>query len=72
MKLDEKGRLAGRIYHKNGTVLHIHEVRKGEVYLQIFPPGVKKQGMFSNLFRVPLEHFKKEVEGAEMTMDKEV
>ena len=58
--------IIGSAYHNNGVTLHVHDFKNGEVYLQRFPKGVETQGMFENLMRVPLDHFEKESEGAEI------
>jgi hypothetical protein len=48
---------AGQLYHKNGIVVDVHKVRDGEVYFQLWPSQIKKQGMFDRLYRMPVDEF---------------
>lgn len=46
-----------RIEFSNGWAIDIHEIKNEEVYCQRWPPGVQRQSIFANLFRMPTDQF---------------
>jgi hypothetical protein len=46
--------------------IDIHDVSNGIVYYQTWPNGTEKQGMYANLFRMPINDFSEKTEGAEI------
>ena len=51
----------GMVIERNGIAIHVHMIKKGQVYFQKWPKDVENQNMFANLFRMPIQNFKSQI-----------
>ena len=51
----------GMVIERNGIAIHVHMIKKGQVYFQKWPKDVENQNMFANLFRMPIQSFKSQI-----------
>lgn len=46
---------------ENGVRIDIHMVKDDHVYFQRWPVGIMDQGVFDNLYRMPVAEFERQV-----------
>ena len=51
----------GFCIERNGILIHVHDVKNGEVFFRKWPKGIEKQCLFENLFRMPVDEFEKQI-----------
>jgi hypothetical protein len=51
----------GRLCFPNGYAIDVHEIWKGQVLYQVWPPGVESQSMGERLARMPVADFEEAV-----------
>jgi hypothetical protein len=57
---------AGQRFTKNGVSVDVTSIARGEVYVRVWPKGVRTQPFYAHCYRVPVAMFIEQIRSAKM------